>query len=97
MDRGKAGLLSVIIVAGLLLVIMVYQPKVSTGIRVGTAGATPPPLSPQPFHQSFISEEVCLRCHAQGRDLPAFDLVAKKMPHEPRRMCVACHQLPARI
>ncbi len=89
--------MAAVLVAGLLLVYLVYQPTMSTGLTLGDSSATPLPLSAQPFHASFISEEVCLQCHAQERELPAFDLVAKKMPHEPRRNCVACHLLPAQI
>ena len=97
MDRGRAALWAAVFIAGLLLVYLVYQPALPTGLTLGDSSATPPPLSAQPFHASFISEEVCLQCHAQGRELPAFDLVAKKMPHEPRRNCVACHLLPVQI
>ncbi|MCK4577493.1 MAG: hypothetical protein KAU50_01805, partial [Candidatus Marinimicrobia bacterium] len=39
-------------------------------------------------------EETCLTCHTTGRDMPAFDLISPKMPHEYRRMCVQCHLLP---
>ncbi|MCH7497986.1 MAG: hypothetical protein IH971_09055 [Candidatus Marinimicrobia bacterium] len=97
MERPRSALISVIVVAGLLLVYLVYRPSFAGRLSLGASVATPPPLSAQPFHASFVSEEVCLQCHAQGKELPSLGLVAKKVPHEPRRNCVTCHLLPTRL
>ncbi len=94
MEPRRNALLSVIVVAGLLLVYLVYGPSLFTGLTLGQSTGTPPPLSSQPFHQSFISEETCLACHAQERELPAFGLTAPEIGHELRKDCVSCHQLP---
>ena len=83
--------------AGLLLTYLVYRPTFRTGSRTDKIEGIAPALSAQPFHQSFVSEEVCLKCHAQKRELPAFGLVAPKIPHEVRRQCVGCHLLPSSV
>ncbi len=79
--------------AGVILVYTLYQP-----VWWADRGATaeqPPPLSDQPFHQSYVNDEVCLTCHAQEKEIPAFDLVAPKMGHDLHKNCGECHQLPA--
>ncbi len=93
MDSRKSALLTVIVVVGGLLVYLVYGPVFA---HMAAESKTPPALSAQPFHESFVNEEACLSCHAQGKDLPAFDLVAPKIGHEPRKKCVGCHELPSR-
>ena len=94
MEPRRNAFMSIIVVAGLLLVYLVYGPSLFTGLTLGQSTGTPPPLSSQPFHQSFISEETCLVCLAQERELPAFGLTAPKIGHEPRKNCVSCHLLP---
>ncbi len=79
--------------AGVLLVYALYQPVLWADR--GASGEQPPPLSDQPFHQSYVNDEICLTCHAQKKELPAFDLVAPKMDHDLRKNCGECHQLPA--
>ena len=96
LDLRKSAFLSVIVVAGLLLVYLVYRPVWFGGPGRGARDIPPTPLSSHPFHQSFVNEEVCLNCHAQGKELPAFDLVAPEVGHEPRGNCVSCHLLPSR-
>ena len=94
MEQRKGIFIIFTMLAGLLLVFLVYRPDLSTGLTLGQAEKPPPPLSDQPFHLAFINEETCLQCHAEGRDLPAFGLTAPKIGHEPRANCVSCHQLP---
>ncbi len=78
--------------AGVMLVYALYQPVLWADR--GASSEQPPPLSNQPFHQSYVSDEICLTCHAQEKDLPAFDLVAPAMGHDLSKNCDECHQLP---
>ncbi len=95
MEPRKIAFLFLIIIAGILLVYSVYGAGLAAEITRGKATGDPPGMTPQPFHQSFIDEETCLTCHAQGKELPAFDLTAPKIGHEVRKDCVTCHRLPA--
>jgi cytochrome c551/c552 len=94
LNTRKATFLTSIIIAGALLVYVVYRPELSKAARPGSVNETAPALSAHPFHQAFVSEEACLACHAQERDLPAFGLVAPRIAHEVRKECDSCHQLP---
>ncbi len=94
MEQRKGIFIIFVLLSGLLLVYLVYRPDLSTGLTLGQAEKSPPPLSDQPFHMAFINEETCLRCHAEERELPAFGLTAPKIGHEPRAKCASCHQLP---
>ncbi|MCH8328737.1 MAG: hypothetical protein IID15_09500 [Candidatus Marinimicrobia bacterium] len=97
MEPRKNVLLSVALLAGLALIIMVYQPSLpSMPKAAATVVGLPPPLSDFPPHGAFINEETCLNCHAEGKALPAFGLTAPKIKHEPRENCVSCHALPSR-
>lgn len=94
MDSRRIVVLSVIVLAGALLVYLVYQPSLSTSRPSGVQPTDAPALSAHPFHQVYVSEEECLKCHARERDLPAFGLVAPKIGHEVRSECMECHGLP---
>ena len=95
LEPARTALVVLSLIAGLALVLLVYGPDMFRGGTDGRGAAdNPPSLSPLPFHQEFVSEEVCLNCHAQGKELPMFDLVAQGMPHDPRENCVECHPLP---
>lgn len=83
------------IVGGLLLVSLIYAPfSPNTGRTAELELA--PALSPIPFHQSFVDEETCLRCHRESRqiNLKGEIMEAMVMPHEARATCTICHQLP---
>ena len=95
LEPARAALVALSLIAGLLLVILVYGPGMFNDRTTDRSGSeNPPSPSPLPFHLEFVSEEVCLNCHAHGKELPMFDLVAQGIPHEPREQCVGCHLLP---
>ncbi|MFC1620588.1 hypothetical protein ACFL45_11680 [Candidatus Neomarinimicrobiota bacterium] len=94
MDSRRIVVLSILILFGGLLVYLVYQPNLSRSRASIPPSTDAPALSAHPFHQAFISEEECLKCHARERELPAFGLVAPKIGHEPRNDCLECHGLP---
>lgn len=95
MDR-RLMLLGFVGIMGLVLVITTYSQNFKSDIPpdLNELKEKAPPLSDHPFHLSFISEEVCLACHAQKKELPAFGLTAPKIAHEPRVNCVNCHAIP---
>ena len=94
MDRNKINLLGIISVVGIVLVFSTYDfsmEKQSVNSALAEEG---PDLSSQPFHMQFVSEEVCLACHAQEKELAQFGLTAPKIAHELRESCTSCHELP---
>ncbi|MCK4577200.1 MAG: hypothetical protein KAU50_00330, partial [Candidatus Marinimicrobia bacterium] len=91
LDQKRVYLLLITSLAGVLLVYLAYGPALLSRPEVPLPSAEDAPdLGDLPFHQAFVGEETCLTCHTTGRDMPAFDLVSPKMPHEHRRMCVQC-------
>lgn len=89
-------LLAFVGIMGLILVYMTYSPITKSDIPPDQKELMEkaPPLSDYPFHLSFISEEVCLACHAQEKELPSLGLTAPEIGHEPRVNCVNCHVIP---
>ncbi|NQT97420.1 MAG: hypothetical protein HQ562_06730 [Candidatus Marinimicrobia bacterium] len=83
------------IVGGLLLIWLIYAPF-SPGTGRTAELELAPALSPIPFHQSFVDEETCLRCHRESRqiNLKGEIMEAMVMPHEAQAVCTSCHQLP---
>ena len=94
LDSRRIVVLSIIVLAGALLVYLVYQPSFSTSRTAKVQPTDAPALSAHPFHQAFVSEEECLKCHAREKELAAFGLVAPKIGHELRNDCMECHGLP---
>ena len=91
MDSRARLLLVLTALAGVMLVYILYQPARS--VDRDNTEEQPPQLSDLPFHLSYINDEICLTCHLQEKELPAFDLVAPEMPHDLRKNCGGCHQL----
>ena len=83
------------IIVGLLLVVVIYAPYGSPPKRPAEADDAPS-LSAIPFHQSFVDEETCLRCHTEARQINLQGEIMESMAvsHEPRENCIVCHSLP---
>ena len=94
MERSKLILLGIVSVVGVLFVLGTYNFSTGTDSVNSGLAEEAPELSSQPFHMQFLSEEVCLACHAQEKVLAQFGLTAPKIAHEPSESCSSCHKLP---
>lgn len=95
MKKNELVLYLVAVVAGALLLGLIYAPSLlPTSRPVGAASA--PALSALPFHMALVNEEACRQCHREARqiNLKGEIMEAPAIAHEPRANCTACHRLP---
>ena len=88
MNRYESVLLAIISIFGLVFILIIFNDDVKLDIS-----SKPPKLSNIGPHRKFIDEKTCLGCHQNGLNIPNVGF-AKKIPHEFRKNCVTCHELP---
>ena len=105
MNQYKNMIYGMVVIAGLVLVWMIYADQgiemkpeiaVTEPPLILVDGKVPPKLSNFVAHMQYIYENTCLRCHATEREMNfgSGPVIAKQMAHEFRENCVACHMLP---
>ncbi|MFQ6610927.1 MAG: hypothetical protein ACE5D7_09050 [Fidelibacterota bacterium] len=85
-----------ICIFGMVLVLLIFGNNIFT-LKKDNEDPNPPQLTdlfpdrPNGPHQSFVSVESCLKCHAEGVEIPGMG-TAPKIKHEVRENCYTCHK-----
>jgi hypothetical protein len=69
---------SLIIAAAVIIVVLVF---------LSSTGKKAPLIPPDNIHNALTTEEVCVVCHAPGKQAPL------KASHPPKEQCLICHKV----